>query len=109
MRKKVLLLLVNLLILSVIGLICIAPVLATAVGGTVANSAGCALDEGSVHPCIINGQDYGETLYTLGMMAWFTFFSVPLAIGLFVVYILIILVIFLVGYIRKRKSSPALV
>ena len=30
----------------------------------IANSHGCKVDEGSVHPCIINGKDYGQLLYT---------------------------------------------
>src|SRR5881397_3050264 len=33
----------------------------------IANAYGCKVDEGSVHPCIINGHDYGELLYDLGV------------------------------------------
>lgn len=105
MKKKIFLLVLNLLILACIGLICLAPIAATAVAGTVAERAGCALDEGSIHPCIINGQDYGETLYTLGMMAWFAFASIPLAVGLLVVYGIVIAIIFLVGVLRRRKNK----
>ena len=107
MQKKILVLSVNLAILLCIGLVCIAPVLATAAAGTVASSAGCDLDEGSIHPCLINGTDYGETLYTLGMMAWFTFFSVPLAVGLLAVYLIVIAVISIVRFLRKRKNASS--
>jgi hypothetical protein len=30
-----------------------------------------------VHPCIINGQDYGELLYSLGVMGWFMLVTIP--------------------------------
>ena len=36
----------------------------------IANMYGCKVDEGSAHPCIINGHDYGEFLYSLGVMDW---------------------------------------
>src|SRR5438046_10500913 len=36
----------------------------------IANAYGCKVDEGSVHPCIINGHDYGELIYDLGGMGW---------------------------------------
>jgi hypothetical protein len=36
----------------------------------IANSHDCKVDEGSVHPCIINGKDYGQLLYTLGVLGW---------------------------------------
>ena len=39
--------------------------------GAIANAYGCKVDEGSVHPCIINGHDYGELLCSLGVMGWF--------------------------------------
>ena len=107
MKKKLLPIVINLLIIACITLICVAPILSTALAGNIASSAGCELDEGSVHPCLINGQDYGEVLYSLGMMAWYTFMSVPLGIGLFLVYLLVILIIFLVRRSRRDRSSPA--
>ena len=44
---------------------------------SIANAYGCKVDEGSVHPCIINGQDYGELLYDLGVMGWFMLVTIP--------------------------------
>jgi hypothetical protein len=30
-----------------------------------------------VHPCIINGHDYGELMYSLGVMGWLMLVSIP--------------------------------
>lgn len=47
-----------------------------------AGPMGCSIDEGSVHPCLIAGQDWGEAAYTLGMIAaWGLFFLAPLSFG----------------------------
>lgn len=44
---------------------------------------GCRIDEGSSHPCMIAGQDWGETAYGLGMTAaWGLFFLAPLSFGI---------------------------
>jgi hypothetical protein len=43
----------------------------------IANAYGCKVDEGSVHPCIINGHDYGELLYDLGVLGWFMLVTLP--------------------------------
>ena len=43
----------------------------------IANAHGCKVDEGSAHPCIINGHDYGELLYSLGVMGWFMLVTIP--------------------------------
>ena len=32
---------------------------------------------GSVHPCIINGKDYGHMLYTLGVLGWLMLVTLP--------------------------------
>ena len=45
-----------------------APIGSVLLCGAIAHAYGCKVDEGSVHPCIIKGHDYGELLYSLGMM-----------------------------------------
>ena len=44
----------------------------------IAAAYGCKVDEGSVHPCIINGHDYGQLLYTLGVSGWFMLVTLPI-------------------------------
>lgn len=66
-------------------LMAIAPVLLTFVAAGIAQAAGCQLDEGSAHKCIIAGQDYGETLYTMGVSFWIfilTALYLPVAVAL---------------------------
>jgi hypothetical protein len=41
------------------------------------HSHGCRVDEGSVHPCIINWKDYGQLLYALGIMGWLMLATLP--------------------------------
>src|SRR5262249_62282001 len=60
-----------LLALFVIMAFAFAPVGSVMLCGAIANAYGCKVDEASVHPCIINGHDYGELLYSLGVMGWF--------------------------------------
>jgi hypothetical protein len=105
MTKKILLILLNLFIIACIALVAIAPIIPAVIAANVVNATGCQLDEGSIHPCLINGVDYGETLYTMGMMPWFVFFSVPLAVGLFIVYVIIVVIIFLIRVFKKPREE----
>lgn len=89
-------------ILAVILGLALLPVVLTLIGSTLASANGCALDEGSVHPCIIGGVDRGELVYTLGMMGWLMLASLPLgviAVGIW----LVVLIIHRVGYYRRGK------
>src|SRR5213076_3110519 len=52
--------------LVLIVLFAFAPIGSVMTCAWIANSHGCKVDEGSVHPCVINGKDYGQLLYTLG-------------------------------------------
>ena len=69
----------------------------------IANAYGCKVDEGSVHPCIINGHDYGELLYDLGVMGWFMLVTLPGGLLAFVSWF-ILLILHRVAW-RKRFSA----
>ena len=60
-----------------IGAFAFAPIGSVILCAAIANTYGCKVDEGSVHPCIINGHDYGELLYSLGVMGWLMLVSIP--------------------------------
>lgn len=64
-------------IVVVIGLFTISPCISVGLAGSIAAICGCKLDEGSTHPCIINGRDYGETLYRMGVAGWFFLITLP--------------------------------
>ena len=90
------------LALFVIVAFAFAPIGSVILCGTIANAYGCKVDEGSVHPCIINGHDYGELLYSLGVMGWFMLVTIPGGLVAFVTW-LIFLILHRVAW-RKRIS-----
>ena len=65
------------IVLALIILVALAPVGSVVACGWIANAHGCKVDEGSVHPCIINGKDYGHMLYTLGVLGWLMLVTLP--------------------------------
>ena len=71
----------------------------------IAESHGCALDEGSVHPCMVGGSDWGETLYGMAVSAWFMLATLPLGGGAFIVW-LVILIIHRIAW-SKRQTEPS--
>src|SRR6058998_1707026 len=71
--------------------------------GLIANTYGCRVDEGSVHPCIINGKDYGQLLYTLGVLGWLMLVTIPGGLFAFVIW-LIVLILHRASW-RKRLAA----
>lgn len=57
-----------------------APILSMLTATALASAGGCLLDEGGMHPCIILGTDWGETLNFMFVAAWFFFLTFPFAI-----------------------------
>jgi hypothetical protein len=69
----------------------LAPIASVMVCAWIANSHGCKVDEGSVHPCIINGHDYGELLYSLGVMGWFMLVTIPGGLVAFASWLILVI------------------
>ena len=66
-------------------LIAVAPVLISFGAAFIAQSAGCQLNEGMAHRCVIAGKDYGQTLYEMGVAFWLfllTALYLPVAVAL---------------------------
>ena len=80
-----------------------APVGSVVACGLIANAHGCRVDEGSVHPCVINGKDYGQLLYTLGVLGWLMLVTLPAGALVFVLW-LIVLIIHRTNW-RRRAAS----
>ena len=76
-----------------------APIGSVIVCAAIANVYGCKVDEGSAHPCIINGHDYGELLYSLGVMGWFMLVTIPGGLVAFVGW--------LISYSASRRLAKA--
>ncbi len=79
------------------------PIVSVAVAGSIAAAHGCQVDEGSIHPCIVNGRDIGEQLYTMGVMGWFMLVTVPTGGVALLVFGAILLIVWLSR--RKRRQG----
>lgn len=87
------------------------PLISTAIAGTIAERNGCVLHEGFVNPCIINGEDWGQDLYTFGVLGWLAIATVPLGVGAALIYLVIVIAIAIIQSVRRRRkaaASPAL-
>jgi hypothetical protein len=81
------------------------PVWSVITASFIAEANQCALDEGSIHPCLINGSDWGDTLYTLAVLGWLGIATIP--VGLLAVAVLtIVFVIHLVVFISRKQERP---
>jgi hypothetical protein len=95
---------IHTLVVLFILLLGFSPLISTLIAGTIAENNGCTLHEGFVNPCIIEGEDWGQDLYTFGMLGWLAIATIPIAIGVAAVYLLIVIVIALVQAARRRKA-----
>jgi hypothetical protein len=77
--------------LVLIVLFALAPVGSVAACGIIANANGCRVDESSVHPCMINGHDYGQLLYTLGVLGWLMLVTLPGGLFAFVIWLIVLI------------------
>ena len=96
---------IHLFVLLAITLCAISPFLAVAYAGSVAEKYGCELNEGSIHPCMVNGVERGGDLYSLGMLGWLGIATVPLGLAAAVLYIVIVSIIYLVMRFRRKKAE----
>lgn len=93
-------------VLFLLGLVLIllaaaAPLLVALGAGSYAARHGCTLHEGFVNPCVVDGEDVGQTLYTLGMMGWFALATVPLGLGAAA----ILIVVWIIVAVTARRSA----
>lgn len=54
------------------------PVGLVLIASGLASAGGCALDEGSIHVCVIGGLDLGGALYAMFVSGWFMLVTIPL-------------------------------
>lgn len=86
----------------VIVLVGIAPVLSAFAAGFIADAAGCVLNEGGSHPCLIGGVDFGDTLTVMFMAHWLALMTLPVAALALVVWLVALVVTLIV---RRRRSA----
>ena len=85
----------------------ISPFISAMVAGTIADRYGCDLDEGSIHPCIVNGEDIGDTLYTLGVLGWLALATIPLGMIALAVYLIGVAIFYLARWLLRRQRKTA--
>jgi len=90
-----------LLAFVIIAIVMAAPVVVSVMSSDYAAAHGCQIDEGSVHPCIIDGHDQGELFYSLGMMGWLVLLTMPL--GLVVGGVLFVVMLI---HLAARSRGP---
>jgi predicted permease len=95
------------LVILTILVLSFSPLISAMIAGTIANHYGCDLDEGSVHPCIVNGQDIGDTLYTLGVLGWLALGTIPLGMMAIGVYLAAVLIFYLARWILRRRRAAS--
>ncbi|HEY8576558.1 MAG TPA: hypothetical protein VIL88_09500 [Devosia sp.] len=78
------------------------PFISVLIASSLAESHGCVLNEGSVHPCIIAGADWGSALYTMGVLGWLMLATFPIGFVLFLVW-LVILAVHRAAWGRKER------
>ena len=70
-----------------------------------ASAFDCQLDEGSIHPCVVLGLDFGGLLYPMAVGGWFVMFTIPLAGLALIVWLIALVVLFFTRRHRIRQPS----
>jgi len=93
-------------LLILIALVAFGPALIAIISQSIAEGLGCQVDLNRVIPCVINGKDYGETFYNLGLAIWYSYLSLPAGAALFGLWAVAAIIV-LVGHLMRRRSARA--
>jgi threonine/homoserine efflux transporter RhtA len=88
--------------LTAIAAFALFPLICALISLSIADAAGCRVDEAGSYPCIIFGTDIGESLGFLFVFGWLGMATIPLGLACF---------LFWTGFliariIRKRRRQP---
>ena len=83
-------------------LLTLIPLISIGAAEVMAHVYSCNLDLASAHPCMVGGEDIGEDLFTLGMMGWFLFATLPITLALAAFWI----VVEIVRWVKVRRAVP---
>lgn len=98
----------NLFVLLLIMLWTIWPIVLAGVAGSIASANGCELNEAVINPCIVNGRDMGETLYSMGVMGWFMLVTIPTGLLALLIFLLLLLIEWIVVRRRAQRRQAEL-
>lgn len=88
--------------LAAIVFVTVLPLIFLFTAGFVASVNDCALDEGGAHPCLVLGSDVGQILYNMVVGGWLMIFTLPIGAGLFVLWLLVLVV-----HSWRRRKRPS--
>lgn len=78
--------------LAAIAVVTFMPLLSGMTAEIIANANKCLLDEGSPHPCVLGGSDWGHALYNMYVEIWLMLFTLPVGAILFLVWLVVLIV-----------------
>lgn len=85
-------------------LLCLSPLLAVFWASDFAERHGCDLHEGFVNSCMVDGTDWGETLYTAFVSGWLMLLTLPVA-GILAIVLLVSALYDLIRILRARNRA----
>jgi len=88
---------------ALIAILAVLPVLTTVLAAAITNAYDCTISESVKSACMINGQDWSDWLQFGGMSFLYIFLTFPLAVVLFVIW----LIVLLIHRARFGKARPA--
>lgn len=99
----------NLLILIPLLLWMLWPVILAGTAGAIATANGCELNEAVINPCVVDGREMGETLYSMGVMGWFMLVTIPTGLLALLIFLLLLLVEWVIGRKKARRQADPVV
>ncbi|MGV3491889.1 MAG: hypothetical protein ACO1OG_11255 [Devosia sp.] len=91
------------LLLALILVFALAPLASVAIVSWIAEANGCALNEATINPCVVNGVDMGGTLYTFGVLGWLMLATIPLGAMALCAWLAILVIHWIIW--RRRRAT----
>ncbi len=95
---------VFIVLLVLILLFTLGPAIVALTSQMVAEAFGCKSDLNRVVPCVIGGEDYGQTVYDLDFVIWYSYLTLPIGAAMLAVWGVAAAIGFAVG-LRRRKAA----
>jgi hypothetical protein len=77
------------ILMSIVVLACLTPLFSMVAAEVTARIFGCDLSLAATHPCMAFGTDIGSNLLTMGMMGWFLMTTLPVMLGVVILWIVV--------------------
>jgi hypothetical protein len=75
------------ILMSIVVLACLTPFFSMMAAQAIAFIYGCDLSLAATQPCMAHGTDIGSNLLTMGMMGWFLMTTLPVMLGVVILWI----------------------